>query len=209
MKNLHRQLRADSHLRFGGRRQYGLFLKGIGLSMEEALIFWRKAFSIKFTEDQFAKNYSYSIRHNYGQEGKRADYTPYSCIKIINGDVPSGGEHHGCPFRHFNQENLKTTLRHSGANEGGIHEVLELVKQNHYQIACTRFYEITHKLERQIDPIQHPNQYFDLTRKATEILPSSSSSSTSTTSLSTKPTNPLPATQQNLPDTFLDGDDDI
>lgn len=44
--------------------------------------FWRAEFST--AADKFDKEYAYNIRHNYGKEGKRADYTPYSCIKIVS-----------------------------------------------------------------------------------------------------------------------------
>lgn len=76
MRNLHDSLRADKHLKHGGRLQYGLFLKGIGLSVEEAMIFWRQAFA-NITDDKFQKEYAYNIRYNYGLEGKRVNYSPY------------------------------------------------------------------------------------------------------------------------------------
>jgi len=162
MKHLHAKLNEDHHLRHGGRMQYGLFLKSIGLSLEEALIFWRKAFQPRTPEDKFNKTYAYNLRHNYGQEGKRTSYSPYSCMKIIT-NHPSAMDHHGCPFRHFSPDNLRATLRQQKVLEPNIHEILELIKNQHFQVACTRFFEITHSIKSgQMDVIQHPNIYFDL-----------------------------------------------
>ena len=45
MQELHSALRQHHHLRHWGRMQYGLFLKGIGLSLEGALQFWRSELS--------------------------------------------------------------------------------------------------------------------------------------------------------------------
>jgi DNA primase large subunit len=95
MSNLHNHLKQDSHLKHSGRMQYGLFLKGIGLKLEDALAFWKYHFAKKIGGDAFDKKYAYNIRHNYGKEGKRVDYTPYSCMKIIQGAAPSASEAHG------------------------------------------------------------------------------------------------------------------
>jgi DNA primase large subunit len=76
MKNLNDSLKHDKHLKHFGRLQYGLFLKGIGLSVEQALVFWRTAFS-NITDDKFQKEYAYNVRYNYGLEGRRTDYNPY------------------------------------------------------------------------------------------------------------------------------------
>ncbi len=68
MQNLHRSLRRDAHLKHYGRLQYTLFLKGIGLNLEECLVFWRSSFS-KITDDVFNKEYRYNVRHAYGDVG--------------------------------------------------------------------------------------------------------------------------------------------
>lgn len=47
MKQLHDRLRNDHHLRHSARQQYGLFLKGIGVTLEDALKFWRSEFTKK------------------------------------------------------------------------------------------------------------------------------------------------------------------
>lgn len=49
---------------------------------------------------QFDKAYAYSIRHMFGKEGKRTDYTPYSCMKVILSNPPSQGDYHGEWNRH-------------------------------------------------------------------------------------------------------------
>jgi DNA primase large subunit len=45
MRHLHESLRSNHHLRHFGRLQYNLFLKSIGISMEQSLAFWREEFT--------------------------------------------------------------------------------------------------------------------------------------------------------------------
>ncbi|PVV02536.1 hypothetical protein BB560_003008 [Smittium megazygosporum] len=148
MQYLDMKLKENSHLRHGGRLQYGLFLKGIGLKLPEALQFWRQAFSKKYSEDKFNKDYAYNIRHSYGLEGKRQNYSPFSCTKIITQNQPGTGDFHGCPFKTFNPSRLKQYLSgisESGSNpstEAQINEIVGLAKDRHYQVACTRFLEL-------------------------------------------------------------------
>uniref|UniRef100_A0A673BL10 DNA primase large subunit n=1 Tax=Sphaeramia orbicularis TaxID=375764 RepID=A0A673BL10_9TELE len=161
MRQLHQALRENHHLRHGGRMQYGLFLKGIGLSLEQALQFWRSEFIRgKVDADKFDKAYAYSIRHMFGKEGKRTDYTPYSCMKVILSNPPSQGDHHGCPFRHSDPELLKQKLQVYKVSPSGISQILELVKGMHYQLACQKYFELTHNIEDSSFSLNHPNQYF-------------------------------------------------
>ncbi|XP_068183599.1 DNA primase large subunit [Antennarius striatus] len=161
MRQLHQALRENHHLRHGGRMQYGLFLKGIGLSLEQALQFWRSEFIRgKVDADKFDKAYAYSIRHMFGKEGKRTDYTPYSCMKVILSNPPSQGDHHGCPFRHSDPELLKQKLQFYKVSPSGISQILELVKGMHYQVACQKYFELTHNTEDTNFSLSHPNQYF-------------------------------------------------
>lgn len=91
MRALHENLKRDNHLKYFGRLQYGLFLKVsltnmvticwrtsacqvLGLSIEEAVVFWRKSFN-RITDDKFNKEYKYNIRHSYGLEGRRHNYS--------------------------------------------------------------------------------------------------------------------------------------
>lgn len=168
MQHLHRNLRADRHLKFNGRQQYGLFLKSIGLSLSEALIFWRTAFLPKYSVEQFNKDYAYNVRHNYGQEGKRANYTSYSCGKICSGSAASG-EYHGCPFKHAGSAERLTNILslYTGPNgvklsEPQIKEVVDLaVKESHYQVACTRVFEYTRPVKPRPEVVTHPHLFYE------------------------------------------------
>lgn len=161
MRQLHKALRDNHHLRHGGRMQYGLFLKGIGLTLEQALQFWRSEFvKGKVDADKFDKQYAYNVRHMFGKEGKRTDYTPYSCMKVILSNAPSQGDHHGCPFRHSDPELLKQKLQSYKLSPSGISQILDLVKGMHYQLACQKYFELTHGVEDSGFSLNHPNQYF-------------------------------------------------
>ncbi|NP_001407374.1 DNA primase large subunit isoform 6 [Mus musculus] len=161
MRQLHKALRENHHLRHGGRMQYGLFLKGIGLTLEQALQFWKQEFIRgKMDPDKFDKGYSYNIRHSFGKEGKRTDYTPFSCMKIILTNPPGQGDYHGCPFRHSDAELLKQKMQSYKIPASGISQILDLVKGNHYQVACQKYFEMTHNVDDCGFSLNHPNQFF-------------------------------------------------
>ncbi|XP_067884446.1 DNA primase large subunit [Heterodontus francisci] len=161
MRQLHKALRDNHHLRHGGRMQYGLYLKGIGLTLEQALQLWKSEFIRgKVDPEKFDKLYAYNIRHSFGKEGKRTDYTPYSCMKIILSNPPSQGDYHGCPFRHSDPELLKQKLQSYKIPPAGINQILDLVKGMHYQLACQKYFELTHNIEEVGFSLNHPNHYF-------------------------------------------------
>lgn len=136
-------LRKNSHLKHFGRLQYTLFLKGLGLTMEDCLIFWRLSFKL-ITDDTFNKEYRYNIRHAYGDVGGDAirrgrGYSPFSCQKILTEHPPGSGESHGCPYRHFSVDNLSTLLQATGVSDRDVlRGVKEDVDKKRYHIACNR-----------------------------------------------------------------------
>ncbi|KAI6692207.1 hypothetical protein NL676_019917 [Syzygium grande] len=157
-RHLYEKLKEDHHLKHGGRMQLGLFLKGVGLKLDDALAFWRAEFSQKVGAERFEKEYAYNIRHSYGREGKRTDYTPFSCQKVIS-STPGVGDHHGCPFRHFSEENLRAALGRMGVANRGMDDIIDKVRNRHYQVACTLTFEAVHGSTCDAG-INHPNQYF-------------------------------------------------
>ena len=159
MSNMHAKLRENHHLKHSGRLTYGLFLKGIGVKLEDALRFWRTEFTKAMPADKFDKEHAYGVRYNYGKEGKRTDYAPYSCAKIIQ-QSPGTGEHHGCPFRTFNKDQLSVTLQKKGVSSANVAEINELVKGHHYQVACKRYFSFMHEGTEGDRVGTHPNSYF-------------------------------------------------
>lgn len=170
MKHLWILLRKDRHLKYGGRQQLNLFLKGIGLPIEEAMIFWQKAFA-NTSEEKFRKEYKYGIRHNYGLEGSRKNYQPKSCVAIITGSV-GPQESHGCPFKEFSQNNLTQYLNQVykiDSKNSVAKDILEFKKTQNYHLACTCLWEHEHRsfgVKKgdglgQGETVSHPNRYFE------------------------------------------------
>lgn len=147
------------------------------MPLEEAILFWRKLFAPKCGDDGFNKNYLYNVRHNYGQEGKRANYGPTPCSKIITGPSPSTGDHHGCPFRHSSIESLASRLAsYTGPtgiklNDTQVGEIAEMSKSNHCQAACTRLFEHTRgQTIGSIDTFAFPSKFFEASTKLSSVV---------------------------------------
>jgi DNA primase large subunit len=155
----------DRHLKHKGRLQLGLFLKGAGLPLEEAMRFWRDGFG-NLAGDDFDKRYAYGVRFNYGKEGKRADYTPYSCVKIVTTPVDSG-DCAGCPYKTQSPDALADLLRSRlGLGAGAVAAAVARARQGHYQLACASAWEAVHGGKELDSGVNHPNQYFDAARRA-------------------------------------------
>ncbi|KAG0689826.1 hypothetical protein C6P40_004395 [Pichia californica] len=168
-------LEENHHLRYAGRQQFTLFLKGIGLGPNESLKFWQMMFtsgSGAMSLEKFNKEYKYNFRHSYGLEGARINYKPWSCTMIMSKPKPNKQEHHGCPYRDLQSDNLTTLLKKMGMrDDGNLQKVLELSDSREYQAACTKVFEVLNSDNIQQNmskglsvmevPITHPNDYFN------------------------------------------------
>lgn len=94
IKGLLERLKTHKHLKYNDRQILCLFLKDIGMGINECIDFFKSNFGC--TTDEFNKNYLYNIRHNYGLEGKCANYKSFPCSKIIGSS--NDGVSFGCPF---------------------------------------------------------------------------------------------------------------
>ncbi|RLN86801.1 hypothetical protein BBJ28_00008588 [Nothophytophthora sp. Chile5] len=186
MKQLHHKLRENHHLKYDGRLQYRLFLKGVGFSVYETLQFFRAEFVKKISPAKFDKEYAYHIRHSYGLEGSRRDYAPLSCEQIIHGSTPSHGQYHGCPFKHWGRAALQDELRRHGVSLQSAMEIARQAAGGEFQGACRAFFEASHpasasyahltanaphsaglgQLALHASSVAHPNEYLDASLQA-------------------------------------------
>ena len=92
LQTLHR----ERHLKHHSRWQLTLFLKGVDMSVDEALAVWRSQFPHGKMAD-FQREHTYAVRHSFGLEGKMADYPPHTCERLGKNSARGDGEP-GCPF---------------------------------------------------------------------------------------------------------------
>jgi len=162
MKYMQEVLATTHHIKYKSRLQYGLFLKGIGLTLEDALKFFRGEFTKKGDTDidKFEKEYSYGIRYNYGKEGKKKNWQPYDCMRIIMESV-GPGETHGCPFRHHEGRTIRQRVEaYGGLKKEQVDAIMTKVEEGHYQIACGMHYNAVHLKELSTGAVSHPNQWY-------------------------------------------------
>lgn len=92
----------------------------------------------------------------------------FSCAKIINSD-PRSGENHGCPFKHFSSPNLEARLLKDNISSTDAGEILDLVHNKRYLLACTKRFEITHPQSiKRMEAFDNPNQYYNESKKLDE-----------------------------------------
>jgi DNA primase large subunit len=172
MRQLYGALKSKHHLTHGGRRQFQLYLKGIGLPLDQAIVFWKTEFTKApdCSSEKFEKDYAYGIRHAYGKEGKRVNYTPHSCGQCISAD-PSGRDDHGCPFKNLtigenaNGERLGELLRKMNINMKTTTDIVKKAQGMHYQIACGMTFAAVHNGKDLDAGVQSPHQYYQESRK--------------------------------------------
>lgn len=91
MKLLIGKLEREKHLKHNDRNQLSLFLKDLGVPIEDTISYMQShLYQMK------NKELVYNIRHNYGLEGKKANYSCFSCQKIFS--LSSEPNSTGCPF---------------------------------------------------------------------------------------------------------------
>ena len=88
MRHLHETLRRGHHLRPFGRLQYGLFLKSINLTLDQALAFWKEEFTKKMepekVESDWSKAATTSTHIHYTLD---SNFSLTSCTLTVSGAV--------------------------------------------------------------------------------------------------------------------------
>ncbi|XP_071943134.1 uncharacterized protein [Antedon mediterranea] len=149
MSHLHYTLRRKHRLRHFSRIQYTLFLKDAGVSVNDAIRFWkaeycrpdhgkdgeRRRSSHSWSKD--AKRYTYSIRHLYGLEGSRINYRSHTCTSIQKMSL-GHGEEGGCPYKHFDKWSLATALTCDQLQPKAAADILLSAKNHCYSDACLK-----------------------------------------------------------------------
>lgn len=166
MRTMQKGLKEDKKLRYHARLQYGLFLKGAGLSLEDSMTFFQRSFS-NMTPEQFQKEYAYNIRHTYGKEGQKKNKSAYNCTGIMNSQAPAAsGDHHGCPYKNYDSDKLSKLLQSLNIGTPGDRSaIVELQKSKHYNLACLEHFRVMHPnaetMKISVDNVgNHPNAWF-------------------------------------------------
>lgn len=143
MKNLHSSLRNKHRLSHNERFRYSLFLKDVGMPMQQSLYFWQREYSKPCHQksacthewDKDSSKYIYGIRHLYGLEGSRKNYCMVGCTTIQSRASNEGG----CPFKHFDEKILKKHIDLNVVTGQNWCDILHSVKLKKPTEACNLY----------------------------------------------------------------------
>ena len=88
-------------------------------------------------------------------------------MKIILGNPPNSGvEHHGCPYKHYDDANLSALLGQLKIGNASDREAIMAHKRDgNYQLACTKHFEVMHPMATGVEGVNldgvgnHPNAW--------------------------------------------------
>ena len=157
----------EHHLKYDSRVQYSLFLKGIGLTMDDCVAYFQREFCKRpMSADEFRKKgYLYGVMYSYGQKGKQKDFMPWSCSKALSKRQTAPDQRHGCPFQEFSPDKLGQVAKETGVSETQARAIVERVKNHEYQVACRLHWEALHPGGNAESVGNHPNAWFDASMK--------------------------------------------
>lgn len=173
MKHIHNVLKSNHHLKHDCRMQYGIFLKNLGLPLEDTLKLFEEEFTKKMPKYLFDRKYAYYFKHYYGKVGGLIDYKPYTCKQIQEMVLSAPDHHHGCPFKHWDKEKLLKEFEPDKLRSQDIADIEDLILKKNYQQACIRHYWSKNKLIMD-SSTEGPNEYcansYNLVKNLDELL---------------------------------------
>ncbi|ESL08799.1 DNA primase large subunit [Trypanosoma rangeli SC58] len=185
MRQIDEHLRREGHLKHHGRFTYGLFLKAIGLSLQDSIALFSSLMTLKGAAgntEAFTKTaYGYGLRHIYGMEGKKTSYTSMSCATLLAlPPVVDRFDCHGCPFRFKDEGAFRSLLLKEQPNPLGkerpplrpsasdIEDIVQDCKGQHYTRACYKYFVATHPGVNRDTLFRSPFEYYSLSRDVAE-----------------------------------------
>ena len=161
MAQLYKKLKKEKKLKHEDRFQLSLFLKDIGMSVEEQIVFWEALYSSHETRggnlwSDRRRKYIYGIRHMYGFEGRRVEYNSKTCRRVMEGG--RGGDLH-CPFVGDVEDIYKYLQCSTKVTTKEAEEVLMMCKQGKTMNACRSLFCSEGNFDR-------PAQLFLMTRNS-------------------------------------------
>ncbi|XP_043283186.1 DNA primase large subunit-like [Venturia canescens] len=158
MRRIHEGLKERSHLRYGARRQFTVFLKSIGIPADDMIGLYQKHFCPKMTEAGFRKEHYYRFRHFYGLEGSRIQYENDECINIAEGSNIGPNDCHGCFFANRDIEDLAKNLEKWKISHAHTENIKAFTQTKEYGKACAEYFHAVLEYPV-IYPIEKPDHF--------------------------------------------------